>query len=73
MKRAVCAVLRLIAAGLILFGALALALEFFRQRLPEAGLSLWRCFVGVLLVGLGGVLFALSARLAERFTDDFDE
>jgi TRAP-type C4-dicarboxylate transport system permease small subunit len=73
MKRAVRTVLRLIAAGLILFGALALALEFLHHRLPEAGISLWSCFVGTMLVGLGGALYAMSARLAERFTDDFDE
>ena len=73
MKRAVRTVLRLVAAGLILFGGLALSLEFLRQRLPEAGISIWRCFLGALLLVLGGTLCALSARLAERFTADFDE
>jgi hypothetical protein len=73
MKRAVRTVLRLVAAGLILFGVLALGLEFLHQRLPEGGISIWRCFLGVLLLVLGGTLYALSARLAEQFTDDFDE
>jgi hypothetical protein len=73
MKRAVRTVLRLVAAGLILFGVLALGLEFLRQRLPEAGLSIGRIALGVLLLVLGGILFALSARLAERFAEDFDE
>jgi drug/metabolite transporter (DMT)-like permease len=73
MKRAVRTVLRLAAAGLILFGVLTLGLELLRQRLPDAGIRWWSCVLGALLVVVGGVLYAMSARLADRFTDDFDE
>jgi|WetSurMetagenome_2_1015567.scaffolds.fasta_scaffold182471_2 hypothetical protein len=73
MKRAVRTVLRLIAAGLMLFGGLELGLEFLRRNLPETRISLWRCLIGALLLVLGGTLFAASARLAEQWTDDLDE
>jgi hypothetical protein len=73
MKRAVRTVLRLIAAGLLLFGGLELALEFLRRRMPESHLSIWRCLAGTLLLALGVGLYAASARLAERWTDEFDE
>lgn len=72
MKRAVRTVLRLIAAGLMLFGGLELGLEFLRRNLPEARISLWRCLIGAILIALGGTLFAVSARLAEQLGDDFD-
>lgn len=73
MKRAVRAILRLIAAGLLVFGGLELGLEFMRRRVHKAQISLWHFVIGAVLIALGVLLFAVSARLAEQLTDDFDE
>lgn len=73
MKRAVRSLIRIIAAGLIGFGILEMALEFVRLRTKDAAMKPWPWIIGALLI-LGGIfLFATSTRLAEKFTDDFEE
>ena len=73
MKRAVRTVIRLIAAGIIVFGGLNLALEFARFRQHRADFSSGRCVVDSLVIVLGVILAAASGKLAARLTDDFDE
>ena len=71
MKRAVRTLIRIIAAALVVFGGLALGLEYARQR--TAQVSWGQIMLGAALIAAGIGLFAVSARLAEKFTDDFDE
>lgn len=73
MKRAVRTLIRIIAAALVVFGGMQMALEFFRDRLNETGLRWGPIIIGALLIVGGIILLAASAALAERFTDDFDE
>ena len=73
MKRAVRSVIRLVAAGFLLVGGMEIGLEFVRHRLRGAAFGWWRCLLGLALAVTGGVLLALSRRLAETLTDDFDE
>ena len=73
MKRAVRAILRLIAAALVVFGGLEIGLEWLRHRLRNAGINPWHCLFGAILAALGIVLFAASDRLAGHWADDFDE
>lgn len=73
MKRAVRSLLRFIAAGAILVGGLEFALEFARHRVGHAEVSLWHCVLGGILIGLGLVLWIFSAKLAEYWTDDFED
>lgn len=73
MKRAVRAILRLIAAGLLVFGGLEIGLEWLQHRVRKADISPWHCILGGILAGLGIVLFTASAGLAGRLTDDADE
>ena len=73
MKRAVRTVLRLIAAGMLVVGAMNVGLEFVRHRMQGADIGWWRVGLGVLCVVLGVVLFIFSNSLAERLTDDFEE
>jgi len=72
MKRAVRAILRLIAAGIVVFGGLEIGLEWMRHRLRGAGIKPWHCVFGGMLAVLGIVLFAVSDRLAVHLTDDFE-
>ena len=71
MKRAVRTLIRIIAAALIVFGGLELGLEYARQR--TATISWGQIILGSALIVIGIGLFAGSARLAEKFTDDFEE
>ena len=73
MKRAVRTLIRIIAAALVVFGALAAGLEFARDRLQEANASRGPLILGGVLIVVGIALFATSARLAEMFTDDSEE
>ncbi len=73
MKRAVRSLIRIIAAGLIGFGIIEMALEFVRVRTKDAATNLWTWIIGALLILAGIFLFATSTRLAEKFTDDFEE
>jgi ethanolamine transporter EutH len=73
MKRAVRVLIRVVAAGLLVFGGMEIGLEYMRHRVQKVQISLWHCVISAVLVALGVVLFAASARLAEQFTDDIDE
>jgi hypothetical protein len=73
MKRAVRAIIRLTAAGLSVLGGMEIGLEWVRHRMHKADISLWHYIFGAVLIGLGVLIFAASASLAERLTDDFDE
>jgi hypothetical protein len=79
MKRAVRTLLRLIAAGLLIFGALEIGLELehhqlqIRNHVEPAETNIWRYVIGAVLVVAGLILFAASASLAEQLTDDFEE
>ena len=53
MRRAVRAILRLIAAGLILFGGLEIGLEWMRRQVDKTGIRTGRCLVGAALIALG--------------------
>jgi hypothetical protein len=56
MKRAVRDILRLVAAGLIMFGGLEIGLEWLQHRLHQANtIRLWHCVLGGILAGLGAV------------------
>lgn len=71
MKRAVRTLIRIIAAALIVFGGLELGLEYARQR--SSAFSWGQIILGLVLIATGIGLFAFSAKLAEKFTDDFEE
>ena len=73
MKRAVRSVIRLVAAGFLLVGAMEMGLEFVRHRLRGTPFGWWRVLLGLGLAVVGAALWALSRRLAETLTDDFDE
>ena len=74
MKRALRAIFRLIAAGLLVVGAMELGLEYMRHVAPpRAPINLGNCLIGAVLMALGVGLFAASRRLADRFSDDLDE
>jgi hypothetical protein len=72
VKRAIRTVLRLIASGFVVFGGMQLALEFVRHRLRGSEISLWQCSLGAIFVVLGLVLFGYSARIAQKWADDFE-
>ena len=73
MNRAVRTVIRLVAAGLMVIGGMVIGLEFMRDRVKHAQLSVGQCVLGGLLIVAGVVLFWASSRLAERLADDFEE
>ena len=73
MKRAVRMILRLIAAGILIVGAMTMGLQLMLQLKHRGEPSMTRVLLGGLGVVLGLVLFAASSSLAERLTDDFDE
>jgi hypothetical protein len=74
MKRRVRTLIQVLASGLILFGGIVLVLEFIGHRLHKAAhINWWYCILGVVLIALGGFLFAGSESLAEQLTDDFEE
>ncbi len=73
LRRAVCQVFRLIAAGLVLIGGLNVGLEFIRHHFRQTEINVARCLLWSIPVVLGVILFAASARLARRLTDDSDE
>jgi hypothetical protein len=73
MRRAVRNLIRFIAAGLIIFGGMEIGLEIARDQMRRTGISTWHCVVGASLIIAGGILMALSGKLAEHFTDDMEE
>jgi drug/metabolite transporter (DMT)-like permease len=79
MKRAVRTLIQIIAAGLMIFGALEIGLELehhavqVRNHVEPVETNLWRYIIGALLLLVGVILFAGSDSLAEQLTDDIDE
>jgi uncharacterized membrane protein HdeD (DUF308 family) len=73
MKRAVRTLIRIIASAFILFGVIEIVLEYARDRLPDAKISWWQIVIGSLLIVAGIVLLTVSAKLAEKLADDFEE
>jgi uncharacterized membrane protein len=73
MQRAVRTIIRLVAAGLIVFGGMQAGLEFMRHRVKNAETSPWQYIIGFLLIVLGATLSATSSRIADRLTDESDE
>ena len=73
MKRAVRTLIRIIAAAFILFGVIEIVLEYARDRLPEAKMSWGQIAIGSVLIVAGIVLLAVSAKLAGKLADDFEE
>lgn len=73
MRRAVRNLIRIVAAALVVFGALEFVYEFTRQRTEQAEINLWHLALGAVLVIAGIVFFATSRKLAEKLTDDFEE
>ena len=61
------------AIAFILFGVIEIVLEYARDRLPDAKISRWQIAIGSLLIVAGIVLLAVSAKLAEKLADDFEE
>jgi hypothetical protein len=73
MKRAVRNIIRLLAAGLIVFGGMEAGLEFMKDRLRQTEINNWHYIIGSLLVVCGMALFAISSGLAARVTGDYDD
>ena len=57
MKRAVRAVLRLMAVGLFVFGGMEIGLEVMQHLLRKVEVKPWPCVIGLVLIGLGVLLF----------------
>lgn len=72
MKRAVRTLIRLVASAVIIFGVLEVGLELTRHQMRKVEISPWHCAIGAVLVICGAILFAVSARLAEQWADDFE-
>lgn len=73
MKRSVCMVLRLVAAGIIVIAGMGIGLEYVRHRMQGVDVNWWHCGLELLVIGGGVILFAKSGALAEKLTDDYDE
>ena len=79
MKRAVCTLIRIIAAGLLVFGALDIVLELVhhlvqvRNHVENIQTNVWHYIIGAILIIVGVILFLGSESLADQLTDDIDE
>jgi len=73
MRRAVRSVICLTASALVLFGAIEIGFQYMNHRARHADINVWHCILGGVLFVSGLILLGLSAKLAERLTDDFDE
>jgi len=79
MKRAVRTLIRIIAVGLLVFGALEIGLEIahhqvqVRDHIAPIKTNIWHYIIGAGLILTGVILFAGSESLAEQLTDDIDE
>ncbi len=72
MQRAFRTIIRLVAAGFVVFGGMQISLEFIRHRVKNSETSLWQYVIGAALVVLGITLFAASSRIAAQLADDSD-
>jgi hypothetical protein len=73
VKRKVRNLIRLLASGLFVAGAMTLGLEMMGQRVPGSGIRASYLLAGAILILMGAFLFGASNKLAEHFMDDFDE
>jgi hypothetical protein len=73
MRRAVRNLIRVLAVGLVVFGAMEIGREVMRYRMQKTPFNVWHGVMGSTLIIGGIVLGATSTRLAEHFTDDADE
>jgi len=79
VKRQVRTLICVIASALLVLGVMETGLEFARHRVPASQgrtpppLSFWRIVLGAVLIVVGIGLFAVSRKLAERLTDDFED
>jgi O-antigen/teichoic acid export membrane protein len=65
--------LRVMALGMIIVGGMNVALELLRQRAHPGAFSLPQIVLGSIGFLAGVILFAASAKIAARWTQDFDE
>ena len=78
MKRAVRSLIRLIAAGLMIFGTLEICLEIahhfvqVREHIEPATTNIWHYVIGAVLLVVGVILILGAESLAEQLTDDVD-
>jgi hypothetical protein len=70
--KAVRSLLRLIAAGLIIIGALMVGLEFLNHRAKDVEINFLKVAGYTLLLLAGVGLFAVSGKLAAQLTDEDD-
>jgi hypothetical protein len=79
MKRAVRTLIRIIAAGLFVFGALEIGLEVahhqvqVRNHVDPVTTNVWHYIIGAILIVVAVILFLGSESLAEQLTDDVDD
>jgi hypothetical protein len=79
MKRAVRTLIQIIAAGLMVFGALEIGLEIehhlvqARHHVDPLKTNVWSYIIGGVLLIIGMILFAGSDSLADQLTDDIEE
>jgi hypothetical protein len=79
MKRSVRTLIRLIAAALMVFGALEAGMEIehyamqMHNNVSPVKTNIWHYIIGGVLLVAGIILFAGSDSLAEQLTDDIDE
>jgi drug/metabolite transporter (DMT)-like permease len=79
MKRPVRTLIQIIAAGLMVLGALEIGLEIVHHQIQVHNhvdpikTDIWRYIIGAVLLLLGMILFAGSESLAEQLTDDIDD
>jgi divalent metal cation (Fe/Co/Zn/Cd) transporter len=79
MKRAVRTLIRIIAAALIIFGALEIGLEAAHHQVQvhehaqTIQTNFWHYIIGAILIVVGAILFLGSESLADQLTDDIDE
>jgi hypothetical protein len=73
MNRAVRNLIRVIAAALVVIGGLLLGLQFIQHRTRGVEFSLSQMLLGAGLIIGGIVLLIVSAKLAKKLTEDFEE
>jgi drug/metabolite transporter (DMT)-like permease len=79
MKRAVRTLIQIIAAGLMVFGALDIGLEIEHHQLQvhnhvePVTTNIWHYIIGAVLLVAGVIIFAGSESLAEQLSDDIEE
>lgn len=79
MKRAVRSLIQIIAAALLIFGALEIALELehhavqVRNHVEPIRTNIWHYVIGAVLLVLAIILFAGRESLAEQLSDDIDD